>query len=211
MELIAIAHPKFRPVLIEEARKRNIIYSDQHFIPGAQGEYPEHLESHKTTKTGLNVFFRPIKISDEPRLKDFIYSLSEQSLYRRFMSHRKDVPHEVLQSLIIIDYTTEMAILAVVPKGEKEEIVGVGRYYINVSNHTAEVAFAVKDSYSNKGIGSELLSYLTYLAKHKGLLGVTAEVLNENIPMLHVFSKGGFDLEKRNIAGLWDLKITFGD
>lgn len=211
MELIAIAHPNFRPSLIEEAKKRNMIYHDQHFITGARGEYPEHLESHKTTKTGLNILFRPIKISDEPRLKDFVYSLSEQSLYRRFMSTRKDVPHEVLQSLVIIDYTTEMAILAVVPQGENEEIVGVGRYYINGSTHTAEVAFAVKDSYSNKGIGTELLSYLTYLAKRQGLLGVTAEVLMDNYPMMHVFNKGGFDLEKRNVVGLWELKITFRD
>ncbi|MFZ1036432.1 MAG: GNAT family N-acetyltransferase [Smithella sp.] len=211
MELIAIAHPNFRPSLIEEAKKRNMIYHDQHFITGARGEYPEHLESHKTTKTGLNILFRPIKISDEPRLKDFVYSLSEQSLYRRFMSTRKDVPHAVLQSLVIIDYTTEMAILAVVPQGENEEIVGVGRYYINGSTHTAEVAFAVKDSYSNKGIGTELLSYLTYLAKRQGLLGVTAEVLMDNYPMMHVFNKGGFDLEKRNVVGLWELKITFRD
>jgi RimJ/RimL family protein N-acetyltransferase len=127
------------------------------------------------------------------------------------MSTRKDVPHEVLQSLVIIDYTAEMAILAIVPKGENEEIVGVGRYYINGSTHTAEVAFAVKDSYSNKGIGTELLSYLTYLAKRQGLLGVTAEVLTDNYPMLHVFNKGGFDLEKKNVVGVWELKITFRD
>jgi RimJ/RimL family protein N-acetyltransferase len=55
------------------------------------------------------------------------------------------------------------------------------------------------------------LSYLTYLAKRQGLLGVTAEVLTENHPMLHVFNKSGFDLDKKNIAGLWELKITFRD
>jgi acyl-CoA hydrolase len=32
MDLIAIAHPKFRPWLIEEARKRLLIYKDQAFI-----------------------------------------------------------------------------------------------------------------------------------------------------------------------------------
>jgi hypothetical protein len=52
---------------------------------------------------------------------------------------------------------------------------------------------------------------LTYLAKRQGLLGVTAEVLTDNYPMLHVFNKGGFDLEKRNVVGLWELKITFRD
>ncbi|MDD5170201.1 MAG: GNAT family N-acetyltransferase, partial [Syntrophales bacterium] len=211
MELIAIAHPKFRPWLIEEAKKRGLIYRDQAFISGTRGEYPEHIESYRTTPKGFNILFRPIKISDEPRLKDFIYSLSDQSLFRRFMSVRKDMPHEVLQKLVIIDYTTEMAILAVVPHGEgkEEEIVGVGRYYIGTSKHWAEVAFAVKDTYQNNGIGSELLSYLTYLAKRQGLLGFTAEVLSDNQPMMHVFEKGGFDLEKRSIAGLWELKMTF--
>ena len=211
MELIAIAHPKFRPWLIEEAKRRGLIYRDQAFIPGIRGEYPEHLESYRTTAKGFNILLRPIKISDEPGLKDFIHSLSDQSLFRRFMSVRKAMPHEVLQKLVIIDYTDEMAILAVVPRGEgtEEEIVGVGRYYIDASRHWAEVAFAVNDAYQNNGIGSELLSYLTYLAKRQGLLGFTAEVLSENQPMMHVFEKGGFDLEKRSIAGLWELKMTF--
>lgn len=209
MELIAVAHPQFRSWLIDEAKKRGIIYRDQAFIAGSHGEYPEHLESYRTTPKGFNVLFRPIKINDEPRLKDFIYSLSDQSLYRRFMSARKDVPHEVLQKLVIIDYTVEMAILAIVPRGEEEEIVGVGRYYIEANKHWAEVAFAVKDTCQNNGVGSELLAYLTYLAKRQGLLGFTAEVLSENQPMMHVFEKGGFDLEKRNFAGLWELRMTF--
>jgi len=104
-----------------------------------------------------------------------------------------------------------MAILAVVPRGEgkEEEIIGVGRYYIEANKHWAEVAFAVKDTYHNRGIGSELLSYLTYLAKRQGLLGFTAEVLADNQPMMHVFEKGGFDLEKRSQAGIWELKMTF--
>jgi acyl-CoA hydrolase len=41
MQLIAIAHPKFRLWLIEEAKKLNLIYRDQAFIPGRRGDYPE--------------------------------------------------------------------------------------------------------------------------------------------------------------------------
>ena len=52
MELIAISHPKFRPWLIEEAKKLNLIYGDQAFIAGKKGEYPEALETHRTTKHG---------------------------------------------------------------------------------------------------------------------------------------------------------------
>ena len=209
MELIGIAHPKFRPWLIEEAKKLDLIYRDQAFMPGKRGEYPEHLETWRTTRGGMSILFRPIKMSDEPLLKDFIYSLSDQSIYRRFMSRRQDMPHERLQELVVIDYTKEMAILAVLPQEEKENIIGVGRYYIDDQLHTAEVAFAVRDDYQQRGIGAELLAYLTYLARREGLLGFSAEVLVENRPMLHTFEQGGFDLEKRIIAGLYELKMTF--
>ena len=210
MELIGIAHPKFRPWLIEEAKKLNLIYGDQAFMPGKSGEYPERMETYRTTKDGLNIFIRPIKISDEPLLKNFVYSLSDQSMYRRFMSVRKDMPHERLQDLVIIDYTREVAILVFTTHDEKKELIlGVGRYYIDPGMHTAEVAFAVRDDYQKQGIGTELLAYLTYLAKREGLLGFTAEVLAENRPMLHTFEKGGFDIKKTTVAGLCELKMTF--
>lgn len=209
MDLIAIAHPKFRPWLIEEAKKDGLIYRDQAFIPGKKGEYPEHLETYRTTKTGIKLFLRPVKISDEELLKDFFYSLSDQSLYRRFISTRKDMPHERLQEMVVIDYTREMVILAVVEQNGKEVVVGVGQYGIQEYQHWAEVAFAVRDDYQYKGIGQVLLSYLTLIAKRNGLLGFTAEVLVENKPMLHLFEKMGFNIEKRSSAGVYELKMEF--
>jgi RimJ/RimL family protein N-acetyltransferase len=209
MELISISHPRFRPRLIEEAKKLNLIFRDQAFIPGKRGEYPEALETHRTTKTGTEILLRPVRISDEPLLKDFFYSLSENSLYRRFISVRQDMPHERLQEFVAIDFTREMVILAVIQKEEKEVIVGVGQFGINQEIHTAEVGFAVRDDHQNQGIGAELLSYLTYLAKKQGLLGFDAEVLAENRPMLHLFEKMGFDIKKRREEGVYELEMTF--
>ena len=209
MELIAIAHPKFRPWLIEEARKNGLIYKDQAFIPGERGIYPEELESYRTTKAGVNLLFRPVKISDEHRLKDFFYSLSDNSMYRRFISYRQDMPHERLQDFVVIDYTKKMEILAVMGEEDREEIVGLGQYEIERDSHMAEVAFAVSDNHQNKGIGQELLGYLTYLARRQGLLGFTAEVLLENRPMLHVFEKMGFDMQKRVGSGVYELRMMF--
>ncbi len=211
MELIAIAHPDFRSGLVEEARKNNLIYKDQAFIPGKEGEYPEHLEIYRTTKDGMTIFLRPVKISDEPLLKDFFYDLSDKSLYRRFFSLRKDMPHERLQSYVVIDYTKEIVILASMTRDEKEIITGMGQYIIEENSLTAEAAFLVKDEYQNRGIGTEILQYLTYLAKRRGLTGFTAEVLIENKPMIHVFEKTGFDIEKRGAEGVYEMKMSFID
>lgn len=209
MDLIAIAHPKFRGRLIEEARQLNLIYKDQAFIVGAGGEYPESLETYRTTKNGFHLLLRPAKISDEHLLKDFFYSLSTDCMYHRFISTRTDMHHDRLQRFVVIDYTKEMVILAIVEKDGKEIIVGMGQYCIDKASHTADVAFVIRDDYQNKGVGAELLSYLTLLAKKSGLLGFTAEVLIENTSMAHLFEKMGFVIEKRTEAGVYDLKMSF--
>jgi len=209
MALISIAHPDFRSWLIEEAKKANLIYGDQAFIPGTRGEYPEHLEIYRTTPKGLQLFLRPVKISDEPLLKEFFYSLSDQSMYRRFISFRRDMPHERLQEFVIIDYTKAMIILACIKEEEREKVVALGQYYIDPNTHSAEVAQATREEYQRKGIGQELLSYLTLLAKREGLLGFTAEVLIENKPMLHLFEKMGFDIQRQGAQGVYELKMTF--
>jgi GNAT superfamily N-acetyltransferase len=209
MALISIAHPKFRPMLIEEAKKRGLIYQDQAYIPGERGKYPEILETYRTTKMGFHLFLRPVKITDEPLLKDFFYSLSDKSLHRRFMSWRTDIPHERLQDFVIIDYTKEISILAIIGSQENEIILGLGQYGVDEATHSAEVAVAVRDDYQGRGIGSELLSYLTYLAKREGLLGFTAEVLVENRPMLQVFEQGGFDITRQAESGVYHLKMAF--
>ena len=113
MELISIAHPKFRQELIEKAKELKLIYHDQVFVEGKGGEYPEELEMNTTTKAGARVLLRPIRMSDEPLLKDFFYSISENSMYRRFISQRRDMPHERLQRFVGIDYNKEMAVVAV--------------------------------------------------------------------------------------------------
>ncbi|HSW57287.1 MAG TPA: acetyl-CoA hydrolase/transferase C-terminal domain-containing protein, partial [Dehalococcoidales bacterium] len=109
MELIGIAHPKFRRDLLQSAKAHNLIYKDQAFIAGKAGEYPRELETYRTTRTGLEIFLRPVKISDESLLKDLFYSLSDNNLYRRFISRRKDMPHERLQEFVVIDYTREVS------------------------------------------------------------------------------------------------------
>jgi acyl-CoA hydrolase/RimJ/RimL family protein N-acetyltransferase len=196
MSIIAISHPKFRPFLIAQAKKHKLIYRDQAFIPGKSGEYPGHLETYRTTKNGLSLFLRPVKIDDEPLIKDLFYSLSDTSLQRRFMSLRKDVPHKLRQNFVVIDYSMEMVILAAVEKNGKEIVAGMGHYIKNRDAHTAEVAFTVREDYHNEGIGTALLGYLTLLAKNEGLQGFVAEVLLENKPMLKVFEKMEFDMHR---------------
>ena len=146
MDLIAIAHPKFRPWLMETARKKALIYKDQIFIPGDKGIYPEELEIYRTTTKGLDLFLRPAKITDESMLKDFFYNLSMDSMYKRFFSARKDMPHKRLQDFVAVDWSRNMEILAIIAKANMETIIGLGQYELNSDMHTAEVALVVGEN-----------------------------------------------------------------
>jgi acyl-CoA hydrolase/GNAT superfamily N-acetyltransferase len=207
MALISIAHPRFRPWLVWQAKELNLIYKDQAFIPGKAGEYPEHLESRKTTRTGLITTLRPVKITDEPALKEFFYSLSDRSMYTRFMTVRKEMSHEALQEYTVIDYTKEMVILATVEKEGQEFVVGLAEYYLDDESLGANVAFTIRDEYQNKGVGTELLQYLVYLAKREGLHSLTAEVLAENKPMMRVFQKLKLPMEVTTSGEVHELVI----
>jgi ribosomal protein S18 acetylase RimI-like enzyme len=110
-----------------------------------------------------------------------------------------------------VNYASSMMILAIIEGDHKETIAGIGQYNINKGMHTAEVAQVVKDEHQKMGVGRELLSYLTYLAKKRGLLGFTAEVLVENEPMLSLFKNMGFDIEKKRDEGVYELRMMFRD
>lgn len=211
MDLISIAHPKFRSWLIEEAKTLNLIYKDQAFIPGEPGHYPDTLETYRTTKTGLGIFLRPVKISDESLLKELFYSLTETSIRRRFF-RLTNMPHSFLQRFVVVDYSEQMAILALRHHEGKEEVLGVGRYFRNEDKHTAQIFLTVRDDFQNRGVGRELFSYLIHLGKRHGLLAFTAEVLVDNKPMLHLlsyFEKSDFDIEKRFEAGVFEMRLIF--
>ena len=171
---------------------------------GGGGEYPAHLETYKKSKTGLEIYLRPVRIHDEPLLKDFFYYL-----YQRFISSRKNIFQEHLQRFVVIDYTKDMIILALITEKEKEKIVGMGQYSLDEKTNNAEVALVVRDDYQNQRIGGELLSYLTYLAKKQGLFGFTAEVLPENYSMIHLFNKMDYDIEKKISREVVKLKMMF--
>ncbi len=198
MELISIAHPRFRGELIAAARERRLIYSDQAFVDGAAGACPEGLETTRTTSGGVTIRLRPVQLKDEPRLKDFFYALSDETLFRRFISTRTDMHHERLQEFVAIDYTRQMVLLATIPRGDdgQEQVVGLGQYGVLTDSHIAEIGIITRDDLQRRGVGTEVLRHLTTLARRSGIFGFTAEVLLTNAPMLRLLDRAGFDMER---------------
>ncbi len=209
MALINIAHPKFREELLESAKMQGYVFRDQ-VLPVAI--YPKELETYFTDKKGGEIFFRPVRSTDERGIQEMIYSLPEQDVYTRFFHNLKSFSHKIAMPLAAINYKDEMAIAGVIGREEpesKEEIIAVGRYMRDPMTNLAEVAFTVRDEWQNRGVGTFLLQYLVRIAKERNVEGFTANVLARNDAMMAVFHKVGKPLQSRMEYGTYELKFNF--
>jgi len=193
LDLINIAHPKFRNALIQAAKAQKYIYEDQIELDWAKVKYPAELECYDTLRDGTEIFFRPVKPNDEQELSEMLYSLSEKSVQTRYMTHTMTFPHKNVQQLTNIDYQQDIAIVGVVPGPSGEEhIVAIAQYFLDPKTQSAEVAFIVQDEWQQKGMGTYLLEYVTKIAKQRGVKKFYAKVLPGNKPMLAVFHNSGY-------------------
>jgi RimJ/RimL family protein N-acetyltransferase len=143
------------------------------------------------------VLVRPVRLSDEEPLRDLFYRLSDESTYRRFMFCKRRHPHEEMQDLVQVDYERSMALVACAAEGDGLEIVAMTRYDVDPATRLADVAFVVRDAWQGQGLGTLLMRRMAAIARARGLLGFTADVLVANRPMLAVFEKSGLALDMR--------------
>ena len=205
LALIHIAHPKFRQELLEQAKLRRYVFIDQ--LPPL-GIYPAELETYATIG-GVNIFFRPIKPTDEEMMQELFYSLSEESIYYRFFSRTQFMPHKKVQRFTTIDYQKEMAIVGVVEEDGREKIIAVGRYAVEPESNMAEVALLVQDDWQGKGIGTWLFQYLIQIARSRKIAGFKAHVLAENKIPLHMAHKTGYTVETTLENGIFHVSFKF--
>ncbi len=208
MALINIAHPKFRTTLLEEAKRLNYAYPDQ-ILPKDGVVYPDYYFWQFKLSDGREVHFRPIRMVDEEKLRRFFYSLRQEDVYYRFMGLVKTLSHSQAQPLVVLDYEEKFAIVGTIGEEPDDEIVAIGRWFLDRPTNRAEVAFTVLPDWQNKGIGRFLLQNLVSVAQRKGIRGFTAEVLAENKKMLRVFTRSGFNTKTKLEYGVYSVEFDF--
>ncbi|MEW6590858.1 MAG: GNAT family N-acetyltransferase, partial [Pseudomonadota bacterium] len=157
--------------------------------------YPSHLVSHWQLPSGHNVVIRPIRPEDAELTQGFVRSLSAESRYFRFMDALSELSPETLARLTQIDYTREMALLALTQVDGREVELGVARYAINVDGESCEFALVVNDAWQKQGIGHKLMDVLMDVARGRGIKTMEGEVMKSNRPMLKLVEALGFRVE----------------
>ena len=187
--MIDIAHPDHREALLEQAKALNYVYSDQIYVACHAANYPALLETRKTLRDGLEIKIRPIKPSDEDRMRRLFYNFSDESKYFRYFAPKPVMPHQEMQPYVNIDYQDILSVVAIVEKGRNERIIAEARYAYDKKTDAYEIAFIVDEEFHGKGIATFLCDYLIKIAQDRGIARLVAFVLPRNEAMLKVFGK----------------------
>lgn len=207
--LISIAHPEFRERLVHDAIEFKYLRPEMADVEGKIRVAPQELRTTHVLDDGTQIALRPMHPTDEPRVKDLFYALSQQTIYYRFMSHLKRVPLRQIQNFVYVDHRNDVAIVATVQEAYGDHIIAIGRYYLDPATNRAEVAFVVRDDWQGKGLGTYLLRYLATIARRNGLAGFTAEILVENRAMQALMHKTPFQVRSRVDGAVYHYELDF--
>jgi acetyltransferase len=163
--------------------------------------YPTRYISKWTAPDGVELTIRPIRPEDEPAMVQFHETLSDRTVYLRYLQLLKlsqRVSHERLTRICFIDYDREMALVAerTDPETGASEILGISRLQKLQGSPDAEFAMVVSDSIQAQGLGSELLRRLIGIAKDENIRRVRADILADNAPMQRMCERFGFRLSR---------------
>lgn len=185
------------------ALDEKIILDDKVTQPQAQdyshliiSPYPSRLVTPWKCKDGRAVLLRPIRPEDEKLQRQFLESLSEESMRYRFFYVIKDITHDMLTRFCNIDYDREMAIVAEYSDNGNRRNVGVGRLLMEAGDEAAEFAVMVADDFQGAGLGLKLCDLLIGIGREKKLQKIYAIVLNENVKMINLGKRLNFKVER---------------
>jgi RimJ/RimL family protein N-acetyltransferase len=210
LALISIAHPDHRAPLLKEAIEAKYVREE---FADVEGKFVVPSQSYMKTKfllkDGTEIDFRPIHPTDEPRMRDLLYDLSQETIYYRFMSHQEKFGQRQIQNFVYLDHRKDVAIIGTLPEAYGDEIIVVGRYYLDEHTNRAEVAFVVRDEWQNRGLGTFVFRHLVNIAKANGITGFTAEVLRNNNRMQAIFNHSDCNTTSNIEEGVYSFIMDF--
>ncbi|MBS1245358.1 MAG: acyl-CoA synthetase forming [Chloroflexi bacterium] len=174
--------------------------------------YPNHYATRWTAKDGTSVMIRPIRPEDEPMLVKFHETLSDRSVYLRYLQPMllsDRVAHERLLRICHSDYDRDITLIA-----EREDKTGE-RSFMGASRMTklhgmdeARFSVLISDCCQGLGLGSEMVRRVVQIARDEKLSRITAFVTPDNQPVQHIFQKLGFNLERTSDGQLVEAKLV---
>jgi acetyltransferase len=169
--------------------------------------YPTQYEAPFKTKKGTTVIIRPIRPEDEPLVVEFHGTLSDRTVYMRYlhpMLLSERVAHERLARICHGDYDREITLVVedVYPDSGKKRILGAGRLSKMHVMDEARFSVLLTDDAQGLGLGTELLRRLIRITREEGLKRLESTMTEDNKMMQHICKQLGFEIKPSKDEGM---------
>ncbi|GAB4505411.1 MAG: bifunctional acetate--CoA ligase family protein/GNAT family N-acetyltransferase [Anaerolineales bacterium] len=158
--------------------------------------YPAQYAASWTTKDGAPVVIRPIRPEDEALMQRFHASLSDRTVYLRYLSPMllsARTTHERLARITHNDYDREIALVVEGEENGEKAIFGVARLSkLHGTNEEARFSMLISDAYQGKGLGKELLTRIIQIGRGERIKRIIALMSPDNEAMKSLCRKAGF-------------------
>lgn len=143
----------------------------------------------RTTRTGFTFAVRPVAEGDELLLEEFFRHVAPNDVRFRFLSMTPHVSLDQIHALIQVDHHDAESFLAF---DEGGTLIATAMLAGVVGNCHGEVAIVVHAGYKARGIGWDLLHYLTEVATQRGFATIESIESRENHAAIQVERDLGF-------------------
>ncbi len=135
---------------------------------------------------GTSIYVRPIRPSDRPLFLEGMKYISPETWLYRFLMPRDHLEEAELDYLLSPDGVTHFAIgAASLTEDGVQGPVAVARYVVmEGTEHVAECAILVIDSWQGRGVGRAMGERLMAAARERGIRAFHCEILLENDRMM---------------------------
>jgi acetyltransferase len=170
--------------------------------------YPKELESHIAIGGGQKVFLRPIMAEDEPRHREFLANLSDDTKRFRFFEVIENPDAKFTRHFTQIDYDREIAIIAEIESKGQPTTIGAARLIENALDNTAEFAIVVADAWQRKGLGKKMTRRMIEIARAQKYEKIYLNFLNDNVAIKTLLKNEGFKITEGQDSGYAELILN---
>jgi acetyltransferase len=161
--------------------------------------YPSQYVTNWKSKNGDPFVIRPVRAEDEPLLVKFHESLSDRTVYMRYlhpMLLTQRVAHERLARICHCDYDREITLVAECedPKTGEHSILAAARMSKLHGLDEARFSILVTDAAQGMGLGKEMLRRLIQVSKDEKLRRLEAIVTADNDVFKKLCQELGFQI-----------------
>jgi GNAT superfamily N-acetyltransferase len=143
-----------------------------------------------TTRTGVKIHVRPVRAGDEPMLAEFFTHVTQEDLSFRYFAGLNEVGKERIAALTDVDHVRTENYLAFGESGEP--LIASAMLACDPAFERGEVAISIRADYKNRGIGWELLGFLSKVAAAKGVKVLESIERRENRAAIELEQQMGF-------------------